>query len=189
MKKLLIILFTVLAFTACQKSNETPKKAFHIDPNSTVRFTGEISTKASDTATLSPLEVVKQAEYLVGYNDNIASTSVTWTWPGKDTTSAEPALLRWGTDIIYDTTGYGDYGLQKAFIDAYDLVICKGDAINSTDTIAYIPNSTMQNARTAILRALNDHDTTTIYSIFKGAFKFIPITGAEYLQLKQNNQQ
>lgn len=180
MKKIyLFMAMLVLVASACEENEDT--KVFKIDPNAKIYVKPSTNNAKS---TLTPIEVVKQAQFLMGHNDSIAGDSpLTWTWVGKDTISEEPALLRWGSDIIYDMTGYGDYGIQYAFINSYDLVICTGDLLPD-DTIAYIPNSTMINAKALILEAYGNQDTSAVYSSFKDAFKFIPITGAEWRALK-----
>lgn len=181
MKTIYYLLAALLLLGACEDDDE---KSFKIDPDAKIYVKAETSTKYATKSTLTPLEVVKQAQFLMGHNDSIAGDSpLTWTWVGKDTISEEPALLRWGSDIIYDMTGYGDYGIQYAFINSYDLVICTGDLLPD-DTIAYIPNSTMINAKALILEAYGNQDTSAVYSSFKDAFKFIPITGAEWRALK-----
>jgi len=192
MKKIVFLLTCILlAATACEKNNE-PDKVFRLDPDAKIFVKASTDQlKSLDKASpehLTPLEVVKQATVLMGYNFDIAPQSpITWAWVGKDTVSAEPALLRWGTDVIYDTDGYGNYGLQTEFINSVDLVICSGgmvDGLPKYDTLAYIPNANMANAKEAILEALEARDTTSVYGIFKDAFKFIPITGAEWRTLR-----
>lgn len=187
MKNLLFIFSLMLLMAACEK--DEPKKIFRLDPDAKVYVKPDAgAAKIIDAKNvgehLTPLEVVKQATALRGWNYEIAAQSpITWTWVGKDTISETPALLRWGTDIIYDTDGYGHYGLQTEFINSIDLVICKGDYPNY-DTIAYIQKANMIAAKTQILEALENKDTVAVYAIFKDSFKFIPITGAEWKQLK-----
>lgn len=191
MKKVIFFLLIAAIFSAC-KDDEL--KLFKLNPTAKVYFKPNgsaqkayFAAKSSETH-LSPLEVVKQAQFLVGFNRSIGESFITWTWVGKDTTSATPALLRWGTDIIYDTDGFGHYGLQTDFINSYDLVICAGDFLKF-DTIAYIPNANMTSAKSQILKALSESDTLAVYGIFRDAFKFTPITGPEYLELKRQNLQ
>lgn len=186
MKKLLFIISIMLLFVACEK--EEPAKVFRLDPDAKVYVKPSAVSKGIIDAKnvgehLTPLEVVKQATFLNGYNFDISNTPIVWTWVGKDTVSETPALLRWGRDIIYDTDGYGHYGLQTEFINSVDLVICRGE-FRQYDTIAYIPNSNVIQAKAAILEALAQKDTAAVYAIFKDAFKFIPISGAEWKQLK-----
>lgn len=188
MKNLLFISMMLL-FLACKK--DEPSKVFRLDPDAKVYVKPSNVKSFIDAKNvgehLTPLEVVKQATVLNFYNNMISDSYCTATWVGKDTLSPEPALLRWGTDIIYDTDGYGHYGLQTDFIYGYDMVICRevmGEWRLVYDTIAYIPNSNIINARNTILEALEAKDTSAVYGIFKDAFKFIPITGPEWRQLK-----
>lgn len=187
MKQTLLLLSMFFLIASCN-NNEEQHEIFRLDPDAKVYVKpGANAAKIIDAKNvgehLTPLEVVKQATYLVGYNELISGSEITWTWVGKDTVSAEPALLRCGTDIIYDTDGYGHYGLQTDFIYGHDFIICTG-GLNTEDTIAYIPNSNIINARNAIIEALENKDTVAVYDIFKNAFKFIPITGAEWKELK-----
>lgn len=185
MKKILFLLAITATIIACDKEDEV--KVFRLDPDAKVYVKPREATPTTkgiaDQGHLTPLEVVKQAVYLIGYREGF-TTATTWTWTDKDTVSLTPALLRRADDIIYDADGYGSYQLQPELITARHLVICKGEFKNP-DTIAYIPNDNMVLATAAILSALEAKDTTAVYDIFKNAFTFIPITGAEYKELKE----
>ena len=187
MKRLLFLLMLAATVAACKKDPEP----FRLDPDAKVyvKPAADLIQSKSD-AHLTPLEVVKQATVLRFYNDlkPFWGSYGTATWVGKDTISEIPALLRWGIDIIHDTTGYGDYGIQTDFIYGYDMVICSGTHPNY-DTLAYIPNSVIITAREAILEAFNDEDTERVYELFQEAFRFIPITGHEYKELKDQGLQ
>jgi hypothetical protein len=187
MKQTLLLLSMFFLIASCN-NNEEQHEIFRLDPDAKVYVKPDLNAARTIGAKnvgehLTPLEVVKQATFLNGYNYDISSTPIIWTWVGKDTISETPALLRWGTDIIYDTDGYGHYGLQTEFINSVDLVICKGE-FRLYDTIAYISNNNILTAKAAILEALAEKDTVAVYDIFKNAFKFIPITGAEWKALK-----
>lgn len=186
MKKLLLILLIGVIFTACKK--EEPIKPFILDGNALVYVKGVTAPSNSKSGALTPLEVVKQATHIQGYNDLIAESDWVNGWHGKDTVSSEPALLRLADDIIYDHTGYNDYIIETSFIYSYDMVILRG-TIPNYDTIAYIPNSLVEAAREAILLAFENEDTETVYTVFKDMFKFIPITGAEWKELKKQGLQ
>ncbi|MEG2336246.1 MAG: hypothetical protein RSC04_00715, partial [Bacteroidales bacterium] len=51
------------------------------------------------------------------------------------------------------------------------------------DTIAYIPNSVMRNGKKQVKEALARKDYNECYRIFNDFYKFIPITGKEYMEL------
>ena len=52
------------------------------------------------------------------------------------------------------------------------------------DTIAYIPNSVMQDLEQRVMAAYEAADYATCYRLFEEGFVFTPITGAEWLELK-----
>jgi len=190
MKNLFLFITIVIVTASCSKDNV---KSFRIDPNSKVYVKPQTTikavgfTKAGDQA-LSPLDVVKKATTLRGFNSKIADSEVTWMWAGKDTTSATPALLRMASDIIYDTDGYGHYGLQMEFIETRDFVITSG-SYPVYDTLAYIPNANITSARQQIIAAFEAKDTAAVYEIFYNAFRFIPITASAYRDLKRQGLQ
>ena len=186
MKKLLLILLIGVTFSACKKDPEP----FRLDADAKIYVKPDknyIATKTSQN--LTPFEVVKQATLLRGYNTEVMGSShISWGWIGKDTISDVPALLRWGTDIIHDKTGYGEYGLQYEFINSFDLIIAR-ETNNQIDTIAYIPNANMLAAKEAIIAAFENNDNETVYELFKEAFRFIPISAEDYKLLKKQGLQ
>lgn len=125
----------------------------------------------------------------------------------RDTIGESPALLMFGTDII-DSEGR----FHKTFLHARDVVIFgvryKGklttygdrhsyqeeDLDNSLgvligkqgvkDTIAYIPNAVMREAQGKIEKAFNDSNYTEVYRLFHETFRFRPITGKKWRELK-----
>jgi hypothetical protein len=191
MKKLIYLLVLALVVMSCDNSNEP--KTFSLDPNAKIYIkASETKAKAfqavkSKSEHLTALEVVKQADVLVFYNKDLGDSYAMAMFVGKDTVSNPPALLRWATDIIYDTDGYGHYGLTTEFINGHDFVICRGNA-QWRDTIAYIPNAVMFEARRLILESLANKDTVSVYIHFQNAFRFIPITGPEYEVLKARGE-
>jgi len=195
MKKL-HLLFLLPLFIACEKEVQEPKQ-FRLSPDAKIRIEAVKSgmqriisdSTEIDTIHLTPLDVVKQADALIYHNDSLSGGGI-WTggFAGKDTISENPALLRWGWDII-DTDGWGNPMLIKDLIYGYDMAICKTIAINTFDTIAYIPNQYVRDAELNIKVALENKDTLAVYGIFNNAFRFIPITGAEYKELKSKGLQ
>lgn len=125
----------------------------------------------------------------------------------RDTISDNPALLMFGTDII-DSEGrfnksflfgrdvvifgvrykgklttYGDrHSYQEEDPDnSLDLLIAKQGV---KDTIAYIPNAVMREAQVRIEKAYNDGNYTEVYRLFHETFRFRPITGKKWRELK-----
>jgi hypothetical protein len=103
----------------------------------------------------------------------------------RDTVSVPPKLLMWATDVIML-----DGALQTDFITAIDVVLVHYDQDNFTgkDTIAYIPNSVLRTAETAIRAAYAAQDIEACYTVFNEAYTFTPITGAEWRALKAINE-
>lgn len=125
----------------------------------------------------------------------------------RDTVGESPALLMFGTDII-DSEGR----FHKTFLYARDVVIFglryrgklttygdrrsynENDPDNSLglligqlgvkDTIAYIPNAVMREAQGKIEKAFNDSNYTEVYRLFHETFRFRPITGQKWRELK-----
>lgn len=179
-----------MVVASCSKDNV---KSFRINPDAKVYVKPQLTTKSAaftkaGDQTLSSLDVVRKATALQGFNSKIADSKLTWEWAGKDTISATPALLRLASDIIYDTDGYGHYGLQMEFIESRDFVICSGK-YPAFDTIAYIPNANIISARQQILEAFEAKDTAAVYQIFNNAFRFTPITASAYRELKRQGLQ
>jgi len=202
MKKLLYLLVLALLVVGCEKEPDTKK--FSINQNAKVRIEGvqhssamRVKADSINPNYLSDLEIVKLADRMYGHNDDVWDKPYNLGWQGKDTISDNPALLRQASDVIADLTGYNEYGLVYEFLDAYDLTISRiaNKASNPSadkeilDTIAYIPNENIRNAKELILVAWEEKDTTAIYDVFNNAFKFHPITGEEWRALKAENKQ
>jgi hypothetical protein len=80
------------------------------------------------------------------------------------------------TDII---TQDGVY--QREFIYGYDVILTTHDNV---DTVAYVPNSIITEARNNIEAALENENYDEVYRLFNEAFTFIPISGSEWRALK-----
>lgn len=187
MKKLIIALLLATAFFACKK--DEPKR-FMLDPSAMVKIKPGTITKSSNPAHLTPLEIVKKATTLRYYNDYLSSgpnrSDCAAPIHGKDTVSEVPAMLFYGTGVINED-GFGKPYLVYDYIGMEDCVIEIFRSNHDIDTIAYIPNAVARKAKADIEAALAARDTVEVYRVFNDAFKFIPITGAEYRELKKQN--
>lgn len=188
MKKLLFIALVAIAFASCEKDEQSFK----------VKATDKISIKAASNvaksamqkvssvyAHLSALDIVKKTtEISLITNGVIGGRS--FASEQRDTISATPKLLMWATDVITL-----DGKLQLDFIEATDVVLVHYNLNTPTarDTIAYIPNSVIRAAESAIRTAYNAKDIEACYTLFNNAYVFTPITGAEWRALKAQNQQ
>lgn len=187
MKKLLIVLLAVLAF-ACKKEDEPER--FMLDPTAMVKIKPGAVAKSDNPAHLTPLEIVKKATTLRYYNDYLSSgpnrSDCAAPIHGKDTISDVPAMLFYGTGVINED-GFGKPYLVYDYIGMEDCVVEIFRSNHDIDTIAYIPNEVARLAKAEIEAALAAQDTTAVYRVFNDAFKFIPITGEEYRELKRQN--
>lgn len=179
MKKF-IYLFVLSALLMACKGNEPQSKIF--DPNAMVTIRG-VNTPAQATdgvlmasvSGLTDIQIVRNAVNIkwtsrwVGnfYHDEPTTIARTFLDTHKDFN--KPALLMWGTDIIaYD--GEKNYFL-KDFIYGYDVYITD----YNNDSIAYVPNEVLENARQPVEDAWNRGDYEEVYRMFNEAFTFLPI--------------
>lgn len=188
--KNLLYLFLILILASC-KVNE-PKEPFKIDLTKKVYIKAGLITEknqapyariAPNPEHLSPLEVVKQAKmYRYQRADNPKGSFTSSGWAEKDTVSDIPAFIQYGASLL-GLDGFGNPIVYEDFLTASDLVIVD----NELDTIGYIPNENFINAELKIRQTLADKDTASVYDLFQNAFKFYPITGHEWLELKKQN--
>lgn len=195
MKKLLYLLVLALIFVGCEKEPDT-KKPFQIQATDMISIKPAILAQhapmrvKSDTILqepvhLSALEIVKQTSEM--------SLRLSWGVYGgrgfipeqRDTVSNPPKLLMWATDVIRL-----DGEIETDFIEATDVVFVHylDETPNLRDTIAYIPNSVLRAAETAIRAAYEDQDIEECYRLFNDAYTFLPITGEEWRALKLQEQ-
>ena len=73
----------------------------------------------------------------------------------------------WGIDIIAQN---GEF--YRDFIYGFDVYITG----SNNDTIAYVPNLVIENARSLIEEAFEDENYTEVYRLFNEAFTFIPLS-------------
>lgn len=194
MKKAIFFLLSVILLVSCKQDEP---KAFIVDPMATVNLKPQATawnSKAmkvkSSVEYLSSAEIVKQTTVIhfttILYGKPASATRM-FDPAQRDTVSAIPMLKMWGTDIIKE-----DGTIEVGFIEAKDLVLeiwhgwDKGLPFSECkiDTIAYIPNSVLRAAETAIKQAYNANDNETVYRLFNEAFTFRPTTGSEYKALK-----
>ena len=189
MKKLFLLIAIIFTFLSCSNEEQPEPKTFKIDPFAMIKIKPSLSktNKLSfyskfSSEHLTPLEIVKRATTMRFYNSKLSNSDCAAGFAGKDTISTVPAFLRYGTDII-NNDGFGKPYLVPDFIYAHDIVIEIFRSNKDIDTVAYIPNIVMKTAREGIEKALIEKDTASVYVIFKNAFTFIPVTGAEYRDL------
>jgi len=181
------ILFISLIVTLISCEQE---RGFYLDPTTMLQIKGEkqMSNASAQRVSENPehlthLEIVKRANNIRCYNAALNATTglgASIGFAGKDTISEEPALLRYATDILHPD-GY----FIPDLLEAYDMVIEIFRANDDIDTIAYIPNAVLREAERKIRLAFAEQKYDEVFRLFYNAFKFRPITGAEYRELKK----
>lgn len=187
MKKLTIPL--IIALFAAVSCTKEPSKG-QLDPNAMISLKPDLSAQSVQTKAiwhLSNKEIVKQARNISFYNEAVAGTNLTRAFIEAHRDTVNIRLLMWGTDIIDQ---FGNYVTE--FIGGRDFVIRRNLASPTQtpiyDTIAYIPQSVINSARSQIKAAYDAGDFSTVYALFDNAFKFRQINGAEWRALKAQNQ-
>ena len=179
MKKLLFIIAVIL-IASCEKE---PTSKGKLDPNALI----SIRPAAGVKSYLSAKEIVKQTRNISFYNPSISGTELTRGFSENQRDTVNVKLMMWGTDIIDQ---YGKY--TGEFIEGTDFVFRKAVNMQAIppvyDTIAYIPNSVITNARNQIKTAYADSNFVEVYRLFDVAFTFTPITAAEWRALKKAGQ-
>ena len=188
MKKIICFLLLALAVAGCEKEVVTPNGK--LDPNATINIRPAPGTKlrsasASDTTHLTALQIVNMTT-----NMEFSFEGSRWDrgFAPLQRDTAIPCLKMWGSDIIDQEGLY-----HTKFIESSDCIlihIYHSDLPDQRiDTIAYIPNSVLSNAKDKIRAAFDAQNYTKCYALFDSAFVFIPITGEEWRELKAINQQ
>lgn len=171
MKKTLSILIVLTLFISCGKEEIPPTDKGKPDPNAMILIKPGKQTKTTFTG-LSNRQIVEDAfaiRYTSHYSGNVYYDDAkeigrAFNEDMKDVEKLELKML--GIDVI---TAEGDYYRDLTY--AYDVYLTTRD----NDTIGYVPDNVIKDARTAIEAAWEDQDYNTIYQLFNTAFIFLPI--------------
>lgn len=161
-----------LVFVSCDKDDDPIDKG-QLDPNAmiTLRPAAGVQLKASVSG-LTALEIVEQTvnmKFKAQYLDNVLQDEPkigVRTFAEAQRDLSIPALKMWGTDIINQEGVF-----LKDFIYGTDVYLTD----NNNDTIGYVPQSVINNARSLIVAAYNDENYTEVYRLFDEVFTFLPI--------------
>lgn len=168
-----------LAFVGCEKSDGK------LDPNATIsiRPAAGVKLRSTNPEHLTALEIVQQTNNMAFISPSINRPSMRgFSDAQRDLNPDAPRLKMWGTDIIENNGNLADeFILAKNVVLTIDYRIIDGS--DRIDTIAYIPNTTLQDAYAIIKPAFDSGDYETVYQVFDNAYRFTPITGAEYAEL------
>lgn len=183
MKKILLLLAVALvAFVGCED-----EKNGLMDPSAMISIRPATNTRTEATPNperLTALQVVEQATDLEFWNKEIygnKAVGIGFTDVNRDIPNVR--LLMRGTHIIDQDGKY-----VPDFIEGEDIVLWKYRSDEDIDTIAYVKNATLRSAEILIKDAYAKQDYEACYALFDEAFTFIPITGAEWRELKDQDK-
>lgn len=174
MKKisLLIALVLLIAFSACNKTELPIVDKGKPDPEALITIRpAQKQTKAAIMG-LSNQQIVEdaliitwQSHYANNKYEEVAKV-IARGFNEQQKDFDIPALRMLGIDVI---SAEGDYYRDLTY--AFDVFIVN----EARDTIAYVPNEVINNARVAIEAAFADENYTEVYELFNTAFVFLPI--------------
>lgn len=171
MKKILFLLLAVALFVNCDP-NDVPEPKGKLDPNAMITIRPAKGVQLRSTITgLTALEVVQNAvniKWTSHYAGNAyfeTPKHIARTFMDSQRDFNTPSLKMLGVDVI---TSEGEY--YKDLTYATNVVITD---VNN-DTIAYVPDEVINNARPLIEAAFNSENYTECYRLFDTAFVFLP---------------
>lgn len=172
MKKILFLLVGLLLISCDPK--DIPDVKGKLDPNAMIVIKPAKGVQLRSTITgLTDLEVVQQAisiKFQTQYLDDVKQESMKIAARRFNEETMKdfntPALLMLGIDVI---NAQGKY--IRDFTCAKNVFITDIEG----DTIAFVPDAVINNARTLIETAFADSNYTEVYRIFNEAFTFQPI--------------
>jgi len=172
MKKNLFLLIVVAAVFASCDPKDVPDPKSKLDPNAMITLRPAAGVQLRSTvAGLTAMEVVQNAVNIKwtshyvnnAYLETPKHTARTFMDSQRDFNT--PSLKMLGIDVI---TSEGEY--YKDLTYAFNVVITD---VNN-DTIAYVPDEVINNARPLIETAFNSENYTECYLLFDTAFTFLP---------------
>lgn len=175
MRKILLLILTVfVSFTSCDKKDIPTIDKGKLDPNATILIKPAkgAQLKASISG-LTALDIVEQTMGMTFQSHYGGSTyyeekmTLDRGFGDNQRDFDIPALKMFGTDIIQT-----DGSFIKEFIYGTDVYL----VTERWDTIGYIPQNVIDNARVLIEAAYNDDNYTEVYKLFNEAFTFMPIS-------------
>lgn len=177
MKRLFFIFF-IFILASCEKEDNKGK----LNPNALI----SIRPAANVKSYLSAKEIVKKT-WDMSFYPKYATLPGSRGFSPNQRDTVNVRLLMWGTDIIDQFGKYtGEFIEGKDFVLRIDVNLTARPPVY--DTIAYIPNSVITEARTKIQTAFADSNFVEVYRLFDVAFTFTPITGPEWRALRAAGQ-
>ena len=187
MKKIaLVIAAAALILASCSKEDGRIT-----DPNAklSLRPAAGVTLKSGNPAHLTAYEIVKRTNSIAFINEKVYDKPLERGFGDEQRDFVNNRLLLFATDVINE-----DGSIRLDFIEGRDFVLYEMYWVGSTDghmqrdTIAYLPNSVVRAAETEIKSAYNSGNYKECYRLMDEAFRFTPITGAEWRELKRHGK-
>lgn len=178
MKKFILFLFVIgFVLAGCDPENTPEINKGQLDPNAMILLkpANGVQLRSSTIHGLTALEVVQMAvniEWQSHWFDNVYFDKDQHIARGFGEHQKDyniPALKMFGFDIINIVDEEPIY--YKDFIYGHSVYITTGTGL---DTLAYVPDSVINNARPLIEAAFADSNYTEVYRLFNEAFTFLP---------------
>lgn len=177
MKKILFLLLAVALFVNCDPK-DVPEPKGKLDPNAMITIRPAKGVQLRSTITgLTALEIVQRANsihFQTQYLDDVLQDEMKIAGRGFNEETMKdysiPALKMLGIDVI---NAQGKY--IRDFTTAKSVFIVNVDNTNKVDTLAYVPDAVISNARPLIEAAYAEQNYDEVYRLFNEAFTFLPI--------------
>lgn len=158
---------------ACDKTDVPTVEKWQPDPNAMILIKPAKGVQLrAHIAGLTAIEIVEQTENIkwqTQWLDDVYSEVPVPIARGFSDAQIDleiPALKMWSVDIISQT---GEF--YKTFIYGTDFYLTD----RNNDTIGYVPQGVIDNARALIEAAYHSEDYDEVYRLFDEAFTFLPI--------------
>lgn len=173
-KTILLLAMAGVALTACTK-NENEAYKFRGDEQ--IYLNGVEQPKFKSSAKQFTLaEIVRNDEVNIFYDFGDGVYHRGFAPEQRDTINNR--LMMWATDVLTE-----DGRLITEFIGSTNVYF---QILTTKDTVGYIPQSVIDNARVQIESLYAQERYDEIYELFHTAFVFYPCTGEEYKDIVAN---
>lgn len=182
----LLVALAAVLFVSCEDKGGKSKL---LDPMAKISIKPSKSPAgtASKAEYLSPVEVVRLTTDIVMVNSQFPNEPyMNYGIADEQKDLTTPKIMMWGMWVILNDE------LSPTFIEAKDVIFVTRQNQDNTkpisDTLGYISNATLRTAETAIKAAYAAGDLDQVYKLFDEAYRFTPINGADWLELKRQNK-
>lgn len=194
-----LLLLGAILLTACNPKQEPTQKG--LDPatklyinvrNNTMKVTNATDTTTTEDPTLTPREVVEQADCFLFTDPETGKIDMPIAIGDEQKDLENERIVMWGGMIMNSFNNKeGRLELDSYFLKVRDLRILAllRDGETEQRIVAYIPNKRMEEAEVAITKAYNEGRYDDVYRLFQELYTAIPTTTARWEALKAKGEQ